>query len=231
MRTKALLGLAALAASAIGASAANVYSLNVVGYINQPLHEGFQVIGNQLDLDGTGLNNTVTTVFSSNLPVNSIVYTWNGSSWANASTFSSKTKTWSPANLALNPGQAAFVKIPAGAYGGVSSNATIVGNVLQGSLVNTYVASGPVNSKAIFSPVASIVPLSGGLQTTLKYVPQRGDQVFQYNGTSWAIGSIFSTKSGTWSPSEPSIALGEGFFLAPTNGPAVAGWTQNFTVQ
>jgi len=231
MRTKALLGLAALAAGALSASAANVYSLNVVGYINQPLHEGFQVIGNQLDLDGTGLNNTVTTVFSSNLPLNSQVYTWNGSSWANAATFSSKTKTWSPATMAVNPGQAAFVHVFPGAYGGVSSNVTIVGNVLQGSLANQFVASGPLNSKAIFSPVASKVPLSGGLQAKLGYVPQKGDQVYQYNGTSWAIATTFSTKTGTWSPSDPNIALCEGFFLAPTNGPAVAHWTQNLTVQ
>jgi len=101
---------------------------------------------------------------------------------------------------------------------------------LQGSLVNQFVASGPLNSKAIFSPVSSKVPLSGGLQTTLLYTPQKGDTVYQYV-TSWATATTYSTKTGNWSPSEPQLALGEGFFLAPTNGPAIASWTQNFTVQ
>src|SRR5690242_13533819 len=117
MRTKALLGLAALAASAMGAYASNVYSLNVVGYINTTLHEGGNVVAPQLDLDGTGLNNTVAGIFSSNLPVNTKVYKWGGASWGAAANFGkdkSGNLVWS-GDFPLNPGQAAFVIVPTGA--------------------------------------------------------------------------------------------------------------------
>ena len=76
MRTKVLLGAAALAAAAATASAQNVYSLNVVGYINLSLTNGYNMVANQLDLDGTMTNNTLTTVFSTNLPKLSAVYAW-----------------------------------------------------------------------------------------------------------------------------------------------------------
>ena len=48
--------------------AQNVYSLNVVGYINIPLVEGFNLVANQLDFDGTGLNNTPANVLCDEPP-------------------------------------------------------------------------------------------------------------------------------------------------------------------
>ena len=63
----------------------NVYSLNVVGYINVSYTNRFQMVANQLDLDGTGTNNTVQTVFSTNVPGLTTVYTFTpGSGYASA---------------------------------------------------------------------------------------------------------------------------------------------------
>jgi hypothetical protein len=235
MRTKALLGLAALAASALGASAANVYSLNVVGYINVPLSEKFNVIGLQLDLDGTGLNNVVSGVFSSNLPVNSKVYTYNGASFGSASVYSAGKGGGPPSwvgDQPLNPGQAAFVSIPVGAYGGAASNVTVVGNVLQGSLANQFLPAG-----GGFGFVSSKVPLSGTLQTNLLYTPQTGDKVYKWNlaGQTWGSAYIYAAGKGggpsSWVPQDPPVAIAEGFWLDATNAPSAAHWTQNFTVQ
>ena len=69
MRTKTILTAAALLAAGALTSMAqsNVFSLNVVGYYNLSLTNGFQLVANQLDLDGTGVNNTLQSVFGTSL--------------------------------------------------------------------------------------------------------------------------------------------------------------------
>ena len=100
MRTKVLICAAALAAaSAFTTMAQNVYSLNIVGYINVPLIEGFNLVANQLDFDGTGLNNTPANVIGTNLPLNTTVYGWGGSGY-NIATYASNT---SPTSLPGKP--------------------------------------------------------------------------------------------------------------------------------
>jgi hypothetical protein len=220
MRTKSLFIAAAALAAGIASSSAQVYSQNVVGYINLTLNEGFNMISAQLDLDGTGTNNTVNTVFGTNVPIGTVVYTWNGSSWV-SDVLSLKSGTWGAPNQALNPGMGAFVDIPTGAYGGSTGTVTITGNVLQGSLVNPNIP-GPG-----YNVVSSMVPLSGGLQTSLGYTPQPGDGVYLYTNNTYNF-YAFSLKSSTWTPSEPQITVGQGFWLDSATS---AGWTNNFTVQ
>src|ERR1044071_5172553 len=98
MRTKALICAAGLlAASAVSSMAqGSVYSLNVVGYINVTLTNGFNLIANQLDLNGTlnFTNNTVTAVLGTNLPANSKAYAYDTSSGYTISTFNGTA--WGP---------------------------------------------------------------------------------------------------------------------------------------
>jgi len=233
MRTKVLLGAAALlAAGALSAVAQNVYSLNVVGYYNLSLSPGFNLVANQLDLDGTGTNNTVTTVFGSSLPVSTIVSTWNPatsqflSSLWNTNRNGSQTN-WNNPTLALNPGEGAFVAIPANAG---PQTITVVGQVLQGGLVNPYIKQG-----GGFSLLSSMVPLSGGLVSVLGYTPAIKDTIATYaNGT--FLQNIWNTnRNGSqtnWSqppssPSEPVLAIGQGFFLNSLTTPV---WSNYFVV-
>jgi len=213
--------------------AQNVYSLNVVGYINIPLVEGFQLIANQLDFDGTGTNNTPANVLGASLPVNSSVFTWNGATYSESSYVAPKgggTPAWNNA-ISLSPGQGAWLSIPKGGLTGSlsASNLTTVGQVNQGTLVNNYVA--PAGG---FSLVSSMVPIAGGLQTVLMYTPQVKDAVYQWNAPAqayFASKSFVTPKGGgaaAWSPSEPAIAVGEGFWL---DSVAKATWTNVFTVQ
>ena len=66
MRTKTLLlSAAALAAGVVTSMAANTYSVNVVGYINVTVQPGFNIIGNQLDVDGV---DTISTVLNASTP-------------------------------------------------------------------------------------------------------------------------------------------------------------------
>jgi len=216
------------AASAFTSMAQNVYSLNVVGYINIPLVEGFQLVANQLDFDGTGTNNTTPNILGTNLPVGSAVYTWNGSGYNIASFLKPKggTAAWDHANYTLNPGQGAWLQIPAGAFGGTTQNVVTVGTVDTGALVNPNLpAAGG------YSLVSSMVPISGGLQTALGYTPAVGDAVYQWSipKSTYIISSFLKPKGGTaaWSPSEPTIGISEGFWLQSQAGGI---WSNYFTI-
>jgi hypothetical protein len=235
MRTKVLICAAALAAaSAFTSMAQNVYSLNVVGYINIPLVEGFQLIANQLDYDGTGTNNTSSNVLGTGLPTGSQVYTWSGTTY-NVDTLStvkgSTNVVWSK-NYSLNPGQGAWLSIPAGGLKGVSanSNVTTVGQVQQGA---QWAVNPGLPAAGGFSLLGSIVPLSGGLTTVLKYEPLPSDQVYQWDIATqgYTVSTWAKVKGGTtyaWSPTEPTIAISQGFWL---NSGAGAVWSNYFTVQ
>jgi len=201
--------------------AQNVYSLNVVGYVNIPLVEGFNMIANPLDLDGYGTNNTLTTVFSTNLPVNSKVYTWNISTLGYDTATFGKTKTWSP-DMKLNPGQGAWVSIPAGAFGGTTQSVTTVGTVLQGKLVNPNIPAADG-----YTLIASQVPIAGGLTTTLGYKARLNEKVYAWPLGATAFSVATMVKARYWVPSEPQIGLGQGFWLKAYAGSV---WTTNFTV-
>jgi hypothetical protein len=224
MRTKALLCAAALAVGAVTSMAqSNVYSLNVVGYVNLTLAEGFNLVANQLDKDGFGTNNTVQGVFAASLPPGSSVYTWTGSGYNTATWAKNKQGTatnWN-ADYALNPGQGAWVKIPTGSG---TVTVTTVGTVLQGALVNPNIAVG-------FNLVSSMVPLAGAIMTDLKYNAGANDAIYAWNGAGYTTSTYSKNKQGTatnWSPSEPTIAVGQGFWLKAAA--AGAAWSNYFTV-
>jgi len=206
----------------------NVYSANVVGYVNLPLVEGFNLVANQLDLDSTGTNNTIVNVFSNNLPLNAQVYSWNGSTFDISTYAKNKAGTatnWT-LNFTINPGQGFWLSIPSGAFGGGTSNVTVVGNVLQGTLVNPNLP--PAGG---FSLLSSMPPVAGGVTSNLMYQPGLNDQVYRWNGGTYDIFTYAKNKAGTatnWSPSEPQINVGQGFWLSSGAG---ATWTNKFIVQ
>lgn len=222
MRTKTLLLSAAAIAAGLLSASAQVYSVNVVGYVNSTYHEGFQVVANPLDKDGTNL---LSSVIGSQLPVNSEIYIWNGTTY-NGSTFTKNkagtATNWSP-DVAIPPGLGFWVGIPTGS-GNVTN--TFVGNVMQGNLTNSNVVGGSGG----FSIVGSQVPQAGGLTTTLKYNPQANDAVYTWANPGWTSYNYTKNKAGTstnWD-TEPTIAVGQGFWLATQPG---ASWVRNFTVQ
>ena len=177
------------------------------------------MIANPLDLDGTGLNNTVNTVFSNSLPSGSTVYAFSGGAYANPAASYTTKGGWAggvaAANAALQPGGGVFVSVPS------ATTVTTVGNVLQGSLAQPYVAG--------FTMLSSKVPQAGLLQTDLGYVPASGDLVYKFSSATqnYPPASSFTTKGG-WAPSQPNIAVGEAVFLSSVAGGT---WTRNFTVQ
>ncbi len=206
--------------------AQNVYSLNVVGYVSTTLKNGFNLINNPLDLDGTGFNNTVSGTFSSNLPTGTIVYTFkpDGSGFDQFQYISQKGQpvAWTAAGK-LNPGMGAWVKIPSN-----NPTFTFVGNVLQGSLNNTN-----VRSVAGFSFVGSMAPLTGAIQQVLGYVPNSNDVVYRFKADQSGYDQFqYISQKGqplAWAPSEPGIDVAQGFWINAAKSGTT--WVKNFTVQ
>src|ERR1700735_5475995 len=105
MKTKTLLiAAAALAAGVMSSQAQGVYSQNIVGYVNVPLVAGYNLVANQLDLDGTGTNNSIYTVVGTNLPASTAVLVWNPSTAAFSTTKLSGTGKWSLNNQSVTNG-------------------------------------------------------------------------------------------------------------------------------
>jgi len=134
-----------------------------------------------------------------------------------AYTFDDVDLAWVPnGNVSLAPGEGGFFVSP------VASTLTFVGEVRQGSLTNTL----PRNTKVIR---ASIVPQAGKITTDLGLPAEPGDQTFFYaNGfTSYTFDDV----DLAWVPSEPTAAVGQGFFYTKNPAATQTNWIRNFTVQ
>jgi hypothetical protein len=200
----------------------NVYSLNVVGYYNVTVGSHQQImLANQLNTT----NNTIGALLAPPMVANGDqLYKFNGS--FSASAYSTDDGQWDPdPTVTMNPGEAVFYKNAQTA----AETLTFVGEVLQGQLVNTL----PLNIQVMRS---SMVPQQGLISTDLGVPTDNGDKLYVFNTAQNSGGYTayaYSTDDGQWDPSEPTIAVGQGFFFktAATALPAHANWIRNFTVQ
>jgi hypothetical protein len=213
MRTKTLVCAAALLAAGVATSMAqsNVYSLNVVGYYNITANANVKIlIGNQLNTT----NNTLGGVLP-NVPPGSQFFKYNGG--YSAYTFDDLDSVWTPDGLAsLAPGEGGFFISPQ------TTTLTFVGEVKQGSLTNTL----PINTKVLRSP---IVPQAGGIAAVHQIPGEPGDQMFTYSGGFSAF--TFDDLDSVWTPTEPVMSVGQGFFYTKASTSASSNWVRNFTVQ
>jgi len=200
-KTSILAALVAMAGSFSLLAQTNVYSLNVVGYVNVTVGNGLSIIANPL----TGATNTVAALFP-NVPDQTAIYTFNGTFQGNSFEFGA----WSNPNQILLPGEGFFIYNPTTQY-----TNTFVGEVSSGSLTN------PIPNG--LSLRASQVPQSGLIQTVLGYIPGDGDAIYQYHQGSGYSGASF--EFGGWSQ-EPTVGVGEGFFVY-NNNPS-RNWTRTF---
>ena len=147
MKTKTSL-LTALIAFAGGASLmAQVYSVNVVGYVNAPVQVGFNLLSNPLVNGTNGLAQVLPTVTNGTRVYKRItsgpdagnfsIDIYNGGVWYDEASEAVSTTT-------LSPGEGFFV------LSSVATNITFVGEVKTGS------TSVPLNSG--FNLIASVVP-------------------------------------------------------------------------
>jgi len=226
MRTKTLLCAAALAAgTAVSMAQSNVYSLNVVGYVNVPTKGdvSFNLIANPLN----NANNSISNLFQTASDGDQI-FTWDASIQdlgGTIYTYSSFSHSWDGAKT-LKPGEGIFYLDT----GSGNHTNTFVGDVVQGSYTNPV----PVVGNVSFNLLASSVPIGGSFTNGIGGInPADGDQVFTWDVDAQDLsGSLATYSSFSHSWDNPGIQLpaGSGFFYLGT-GPDQNPWVRSFTVQ
>jgi hypothetical protein len=212
MKTKTLILTAALSVAGLASSQAQneVYSSNAVGYVNLTVQGGvYSLLNNPLD----AADNTVAGLLST-APNGTQVLKWNGAGFDSSIL---AFGTWSDPSMTLAPGEGFFIQ-PGGS---AEVTLTFVGEVMQGTAENPLsnaLASG-------FSLVGSQVPQAGtATELDLTDDLANGSQILQWNGSGYDS-SILAF--GAWSPSDPSIDVGEGFFV---NTATATSWDRIFSV-
>jgi len=205
-----MVGVAGIASS----FAQNVYSINVVGYINLTLTNNFSLIANQLD---NGLGNLVTNMFTG-LPAQTVIYKFNGATYTSLTYLGAPG--WTPPGarqMTLAPGEGVFVKKPVGT---ASINVTFVGEVLQGDLVNPVVVG--------YNICSAMVPQVGGISTVHNYPAANQDVVYKFNGATYSGKTWLQALPTHWTPAgEPVLEVGEAVFIKSTTA---KNWTRTFNV-
>jgi len=218
----------------------NVYSLNVVGYISRvvPASGKFALVGSQLD---TG-NNTYSNLFQT-LPPGTKVLKWTGGGFSTATRFAASATGWSPATNnanTFNPGEAVFIQT-------ALTNPVPITNIIAGNVPSLAATGGtnPVYSVTFtnswvhtgFSMLSDPEPEASDATTmgltaaitpaTVTQNPK--NQLLIWNEATQGYGTfsrVTFTGSG-WSPSLPSLQVGQGFFLNTTN---TGSWVHTFNV-
>lgn len=206
--------MAALAAGAATSMAqSNVYSLNIVGYVNKVFTGGtpakFTPVGNPLK----ATNNTINALINGpQVPFGANFFQWNGSGY-NTATFLGDQ--WDN-NYTLNPGDGGFVLTDA------TFTNTFVGEVVLSS-TNSFSTG--------YSFKTSVVPQAGDLDTLgLGPALGFGDNVLLWNfgSQSFVTYTFLGGGPGGWDPILPVVAVAESFFINSTAG---GNWIRHFTVQ
>jgi hypothetical protein len=251
MRTKTLLiATAAALAAGIISSQAQVYSQNIVGYVNKTLTPGFVNIDNPLDNSaGNSLTNIVPD--TGNSLDGTLVYTWNGSGYTiytidsgqptGLGDFQDNNPLPSPT---INPGTLFYFDNNTAStftntfVGTVHVDAAPTGSQVVGTSTNNLIVGYNFVSSKI--PVAggiaaigltnNVVGGSGRLDGTLLYIPNIISGSF-HGYTIVTIDSGQSTGYGDFQDNnavpEPVIPVNQGFIFYNNTASPIT-WTQSF---
>jgi hypothetical protein len=213
MRTKLFLAAAAIVAAGVATSMAqsNVYSLNIVGYVNytQPQNT-FRIAANPLK----GANNDVSAIFptAASYPGLTVFKRNSSNTGYDQATYDADLESWT-APLDVSPGAGLWISVPAGI-----------------AFTNTFVGEAVLNStNAIpvgYSLKSAVLPQAGPIQTVLNYPASFGDTVSVYNGAGYDIYTL-DPDLEAWTPSEPNVNVAQGFWI--NNAGAAKSWIRNYT--
>ncbi len=209
MRTKLILTTAAFGLASFGAFA-QVYSVNAVGYINVTVPaKSFALVANQLNTGGNTVAEVLTGVAEGTVVFK---YAQAGGFAANSFEFGE----WATPTAKIQPGEGFFLQN----NGAAAATFTFVGEVPQGTALTTALANG-------LNLVSSQVPQAGKLVADLKFPATEGDVVYQWDTAAQKYKAANGFEFGEWGSGEPTIAVGEGFFVQK-NG--AGSWVRSFSV-
>jgi hypothetical protein len=243
MRTKTLLlGAAALAAGVLSSTAQNVYSVNVVGYINVTVAPGYNLIANQLDVDGVDAVGTVLDNAANGNAMDSCLVLKYNKAHANYSVdyydntgFSGPTGWYDNSSLVLStntlaPGTGFFF------YNGQSTNLTltVTGTVLQGTNTVPLTSGYTMISTPVPVPEQLVLSNSFPVNDTMLYLyftntTGHGNYAVEdyYDDTGFS-GPPGWYNNSTLNAETPTPAVGQGYFIYTQSA---AAWNNSFTVQ
>ena len=226
MRTKALLSVAAIAASAVTAMAQNVYSLNIVGYATVPVKPGYNLMANPLMAGVTNGANEIMPILDGES-----ILTWNGSTFdfvqydSTAGGWVKQDDVTPAAPPSLPPGQGFFFFNP----NPTSTNFTFVGQVVPGpQSTNTVVLKPGYN--LVGSPLPAAVTTITNTPVSLPVLD--GMSILEWNGSTYDT-TLYDSTAGGWVQADdvtpsvaPPLAIGQGFFIFNA-GTQPANWSQS----
>jgi hypothetical protein len=219
MKTKTLLIAAAALAAGVITSQAQVYSQNIVGYVNVPAAAGYTAMANPLGNGSNSATNLFDTVSGAN--DGSIILTWTGTRYAQTQFDSSQSTGFSdPATFAplpapvLTPGHGFLFNNQNG-----SNTVTFVGTVtVDGSGASTNVVGVSTNILAhntVYVLPSSKIPVGGGVSSVLGIVNVGG----ALDGSIVLIPNIISGVIHGYKQIQFDSSSGTGFSDASTFAP------------
>jgi hypothetical protein len=229
MRTKALLSVAAIAASAISAMAqGNVYSLNIVGYATVTVNPGYNLLANPLDAGSTNSAASIMPIIDGEY-----VLTWNNGSFTEV-IYDSTAGGWVKADdvtasapPSLPPGKGFFFFNPAT----TATNFTFVGQVVPGPGSSNTIPLTPGYS-LVGSALPAAVPVITNSPVSLPTI--LGMYILQWSNGKYTQ-TIYDTTvaGGPWVQADdttpttaPGYSIGSGVFIFNPNTTTV-NWTQS----
>ena len=233
MKKTLLIAAAALAASVIS-SQAQVYSQNIVGYVNSPVPVNYTLQSVQFNISG---GNSLTNIIQNTGGVydGSGVFVWNGTGYTQytmdsgfATGVGDATDAFAVASPTLNPGTA-FLFNNQGASNTVTYVGAVAVNALPGTTTNT------IPGNRVLTLAASILPVGGGISSVLGftnaagtldgnyvYIPKFNSSHVQIGFDQYTFDSGFASGFGdatdAFQVAEPTIPVGGGFFYGNQDG-------------
>ncbi|MHB8523648.1 MAG: hypothetical protein ACYDH9_23235 [Limisphaerales bacterium] len=187
---------------------AQVYTVNVVGYVQLQVPSGFSMIANQVNRGA----NTVGEVLTVGAVDGLTLYKYD-STTQNFSVNVYLGGAWSNPTESFAPGEGAFLFNPSGS----GSTLTLVGSIDEGIHTNSIPAGLSIRS--------SLLPESGQLSADLNFPAAEGDIIYRFDNASGTY-KVYTYDFDSWT-APPSVNSGESFFVWK---PVAADWTQVFTV-
>lgn len=218
MRTK-LLAAAAILAAGVATSMAqsNVYSLNIVGYVNVPVAGTLTAMSNPLRAGTAGAVDRADQV----IPYSDgdSIQVWTGVTWSSYTMDSLSGTGWTDSN-----GDVPLASLPVlgsgkGFFYGKNTSittVTLVGEVRTGTN-NVAIGTG-------LSALGSPLPYGGPIETgPIDLNVQDGDNVQTWTGSGWRAVTRDGLSGTGWTDTngdapEPTLTVGQGFFYGNTVG-------------
>jgi hypothetical protein len=224
MRTKTLLVTAAIGAASLATSMAQVYSVNMVGYINLNLPNRFVLISCQLD-DGAG--NNLDSVLKLNPAAGpSTLFKASSGGLLDQYDYDPDTQAWTKTGSfdttpTLRPGEGAYLSVS------TPVTHTFVGEVETGT-------SSTVIFPSRHQIISSQIPQQGLVTTDLGFPIANIAETFFVQPWLDTVPSYnlvqYDTDGDTleWIPSQPTLHVGESMWAFTSS--ATRNWTRTFPV-